>query len=379
MKKICIVTTDVILAYQPTILNLYDQLIKHFEVEIISFEPGYISDKKITDRNVLYLKEPAIPKKILSWLDFGINITSKRILKKVYRNFYYNNYFSKRLTRKALEAKLKNIKTDIFIVVDYMALLSFQNVLPERFCHFLSLEIFENDKHRQLVQLEKVKSVIIQSNARFNFLFPANQLEVFYLQNAPSTTDFCFKETRTKSLIWAGSIIQKFGVLNCIEFIEHYKQFSLTLKGGGEANFLLILKKKFHVLVEQGLLVIDNSYLTSNDFINYIADFKIGFCFYDIELTKVNFNYRTAPSGKLFAYYAASVPVIALNIPGLQSVTDFKTGVLIDDYNPSTIFNAIIEIEENYKFYSDNCRKASVHFAFDTNCQKLISYLLKSQ
>ena len=57
MKKICIVTTDVILAYQPTILNLYDQLINHFETEIISFQPEYISETKITNKNVVYLKQ----------------------------------------------------------------------------------------------------------------------------------------------------------------------------------------------------------------------------------------------------------------------------------------------------------------------------------
>jgi len=128
-------------------------------------------------------------------------------------------------------------------------------------------------------------------------------------------------------------------------------------------------------LIYQGSLVIDNSYLDGKDFINYISDFAIGFCFYDIILTRSSFNYRTAPSGKLFSYYAAAVPVIALNIPGLSSVDEFKTGVLKDTYDPDVIMQAVEKILKNYKYYSNNCKTAADYYAFDRNCYQFMNYL----
>ena len=55
-RKLLIVTLNDYIIYQPTILNLYDALISHFDVTVISFEPEFISKKKDETRNISYLK-----------------------------------------------------------------------------------------------------------------------------------------------------------------------------------------------------------------------------------------------------------------------------------------------------------------------------------
>lgn len=70
-KKVLILTLNDYILYQPSILNLYDALEPHFEVEVISFLP-HGSKAKETNRNVTYLHTKAIAtqwhqKRILSF------------------------------------------------------------------------------------------------------------------------------------------------------------------------------------------------------------------------------------------------------------------------------------------------------------------------
>ena len=60
------------------------------------------------------------------------------------------------------------------------------------------------------------------------------------------------------------------------------------------------------------------TWLAAPEYIKYVSNFRIGFCFYDWNLIKNDFNYQTAPSGKLFVYLSAGLPVIVCNIPGFK-------------------------------------------------------------
>src|ERR671912_2159064 len=93
-KKILIATLNDYIVYQPTILNLYDELVSDFDVEIISFEPQFISSDKDNSRNIRYIKVPGIVKEIANKFDFFMNKASKLIRKLVpgfsYKYIYYN-------------------------------------------------------------------------------------------------------------------------------------------------------------------------------------------------------------------------------------------------------------------------------------------------
>ena len=75
-------------------------------------------------------------------------------------------------------------------------------------------------------------------------------------------------------------------------------------------------------------------------------------------------------------YLAAGTPVIACKIPGFDFVEKFGCGVLIDNYEPATIANAVKLIEADHKKYSDACIEAAKYFSFDKSVNPYIEFLL---
>ena len=76
-------------------------------------------------------------------------------------------------------------------------------------------------------------------------------------------------------------------------------------------------------------------------------------------------------------YLAAGLPVIAFDIPGFQFIREEGAGVLIDDYRPETIFNAIQQIEKDYEKYSLACYSLSRKYSFDRTVRPYIDFLIE--
>jgi glycosyltransferase involved in cell wall biosynthesis len=210
---------------------------------------------------------------------------------------------------------------------------------------------------------------------RYDYLFGNARLTTFIIQNAPVYVRPP-KQADRKHFIWAGTIHRSFAVLDCVEFFKQYPEYTLVLKGGEEKKTRKFIDDHYKILLEQGRIVIDRSYLPSELFIDFLATFKIGFCFYSWDLINSNFNYKSAPSGKLFMYLAAGTPVIACNIPGFDFIREYGAGVLIDDYNPATIEKAVRQIQDNYDDYSRACIKAAQYFSFAKHVAPYIQFLL---
>ncbi|MBS1668864.1 MAG: hypothetical protein JST58_15930 [Bacteroidetes bacterium] len=368
-KKLLIVTANDFLVYQPSILNLYDFLLPHFDITIVSFEPAFIGKTKDETRNIRYLKIPF--KKLFQHLDYAIYL----FLNFLSKPSKYNYWISKQLQEKALYSCLKKNKSDLVIAVDSMALYFAQQIFGT--CHFFSLEIYPEDPYWKKIDMDKIQSVIIQNTERYDYLFATKTIKTFFIQNAPVFSGGHFSDQDRKGLIWAGSIIKKFAVLECIDFLKHFEEYKLVLKGGGEEKTLTYIHETYKDLLDDGRLKIDQSYIAAAQFLDYLSTFKIGFCFYDWALIKSSINYQTAPSGKLFMYLAAGVPVVACNIPGFRFVKEFNAGVLIEDYDPATIKKAIDEIEIAYENYQLGCFKAASHFSFDKSVEPYIQFLLE--
>jgi glycosyltransferase involved in cell wall biosynthesis len=134
---------------------------------------------------------------------------------------------------------------------------------------------------------------------------------------------------------------------------------------------------RYRHLFENNIVTIDEQYTNQEEIVPYLSGFDIGFCLYDFNrISKNDFNYVTVPAGKLFNYYAAGIPVIGVDIPGMQSVKDFQAGILLDSPSSSNIKDAIIKISEDYAFYSANCLKAAEHFDFQKAVQPYRIFLL---
>jgi glycosyltransferase involved in cell wall biosynthesis len=164
--------------------------------------------------------------------------------------------------------------------------------------------------------------------------------------------------------------------MDCLNFFETFPETRLVIKGGGDKKTMVKVQEQYGHLIAAGRVQIDPQYLPVDKFIEFLSSFKIGFCFYSWDLIKANFNYQTAPSGKLFMYLAAGTPVIACKIPGFSFVEELGLGVLVDNYEPETIQKAAKEIENNFQQYSHNCYEAARQFSFDIAVRPYVDYLL---
>jgi len=375
MKKILIVSADDIILYQPTILNLYDYLKNDFEITIISFEPEFLGKKKDTTRNIVYLKTNKSIKRVWRILDLFLNAFFKRIDKYLFK-FNFRTQFVRHYKCKILIEELQNRKADHVIAVDLMPLFAAQKVFGLSI--FLSLEIFAFDPYRPRVDENKITAVIIQNQQRFDFLFNHIKPKVFYIQNAPLCKNICLNENARDGLVWGGTIAREFAIFDCLNFIRAFPDYFLLLKGAAPKNTLKKIESGYNDILSSGRVIVNTEYLSAEELIKTFSAYKIGFSFYDWQLIKKSFNYQTAPSGKLFMYLAAGVPVIACDIPGFKFIEENGAGVLVKDYAPDTILNAIQIIEADYLVFQKNSYKVFFEYCFDNGAKSFRSFLMSN-
>lgn len=375
-KKILILFPDRHIAFSPTTLGIYDALSQHCDVTIYC-PTSKKSDQKFLDkRQIKY---------------FSYTTKKSRKLKALPAFLFYKiiSFFDKKsavgklpiynfVSFLELKKQLRYITDsyDEVIAVDVLFLYAAQSFFTQ--VNFLSLEI--KDVELPLLQSIKngfIKSVIIQTTDRYNYLFPDKKYKTFLIQNAPVFTEPSLPINKTtNALLFNGTGAPWFGIYTCLKFIKLNPTFSLTFKGEIFKPELDFIKKNYANLVESKHINIFSEYIDSNKMIEFMSSFEIGFCFYDLSFPSFNtFNYQTAPSGKMFAYFAAGVPVIGNNIPGLKAISEFGAGILIDDFNNETILKAIEKIQSNYQFYQENCYKAARHYSFNKSVLPFVTFI----
>ena len=117
--------------------------------------------------------------------------------------------------------------------------------------------------------------------------------------------------------------------------------------------------------------------MSPKDLNNFLANYYIGFVFYDsCRFEYINtYNYETAPSGKLFQYFNAGVPVVTSNVKGLNAVKQYGAGIMIDNLNSKSIKEAVDKISANYVPFAEAAKKASAHFDFSGAAEVFIDFL----
>jgi glycosyltransferase involved in cell wall biosynthesis len=374
-RKVLIATINDYIVYQPTILNLYDFLSPYFDVTIISFQPKFVTKQKDLTRNIKYLRTNEMMDYLIGKADFMFSKLAKFVKlifpKYTYQYYYYNTYLPFVLKR---ELRKQKDSADIVIAVDMHVLYIAQQIFGP--VHFLSLEIENNtNKLYKLVDPSKVKSVFVQSQERYDYMFPGVQLKTFIVPNGPVFRPGEITKRGRKDFIWAGAILRHFAVMEILNFFEKYPQYKLILKGGGDQKTRRLIDERYGELLRTERIVIDRTYLPEESFIDFIAGFRIGFCFYTWDLIQASFNYYSAPSGKLLMYMAAGTPVVASNIPAFKFIEEAGAGVLVSDYEPATIFNAVQKIESDYENYSAACLRVAAACSFDKNVAPYIEFL----
>jgi hypothetical protein len=374
MKDFLIVFTDVHLAYSPTVLNLFYELKKYGKVKLIAPEPNAIySSQKVDDDDIIYLKEeqpqyPGTIKRLFTKVKNRIDPqSSKEIL---------FNQLKTPIAIKLIE--LINGFDGEIIAVDFFALWCVQQT--KRRVHLISLEIHAQDRYRDACDLSLIKSVLIQSEVRYQHLFKEYKIKSFIIQNAPSYIDLKpdYNQRNNKSLIYCGSAVPWFGIITCIDFIKDFPEYTLTIKGAIPQNTFEVITQFYSDMLQEKKLILDNTYLDTNTLTEYVSQFRIGFAFYDFyRFDHVRtFNYFTAPSGKVFQYFNSGIPIIANDLPGFQMIKERKAGILISHLSSNIIKASIEKIEVDYGSFAENSKVLSQQFDFKQCARDYINFLI---
>ncbi len=358
------------LAYSPTTLQLYEEFSKKYNVSIIAQHPEGYNGQEAPIENILYHRVYKRKDRYVFLALFQVMLLlskTARAFKKNklnYKDYFFRYFFIKKTIRN------NNFKRIICVDNRYLFFCSMLGVKVD----FVSLELCSNEHLIPLVNRSVINCVIIQSEERYKYLFGEEKLKLFYIQNAPPYEERIPKKER-KSLIYAGSTIKILGFYHCLDFLVKYPGEKLTVLGAFFDADKERVNKEYQELLQNNRLVINSKYLENNEVVEFLSDHEIGFCFYyfdDAFMQEHYFNYMSAPSGKMFKYLAAGVPVVCSNISGFSFVKEFNCGILIDDLSADSIKQAIQTIRADYDMYVQQSLKAAEYFAFD---RAIIPYL----
>ena len=373
-KCFLIVFTDPHLAYSPTTLNLFYKLKKNYDVKLLApIQPNYFSDNVVTDDDISYFNW-RVKRNILDLLKLLFFKIADLLIQPTEKTLSLRTLFNYKTT--AIISNIKKTECEI-IAVDTMALWCVQQVGKK--AHFLSLEIHDNDKYFENTQFDTIKSVIIQSQERFNHLFPNRKPLSFIVQNAPKYKNFLpfYAERKKTDLLYCGSAVSGFGIITCLDFIKDYKEYTLTVKGALPKDTAKVIEEFYSDLIEEKRLIIAGDYLSESDLTDYVSKFRIGFAFYDFYRFDHlrTFNYYTAPSGKIFQYLNSGIPIIANVLPAFEFINKQGCGKLIDYLSSVQIKLAIEYIENDYLKMAEKAKSVSSQFDFDKMIQPFLDFI----
>jgi hypothetical protein len=366
-EKILILFHGEHIAYSPTVIQLYDKLSDKYDVTITAEHPISFNNQKLEKRHVIYHRHYHVKGRywylFLFMLAQLFDRDARYFLKhKInYKEYFFRFLFIKRLLKKDVYKRV--------ISVDTMNMV-FCSVLRQP-CDFLSLELCVDEQYLPLIDPAYVKSVLIQSKERYEYLFKNQVFRTFIVQNAPPYHEIVLKKER-RGLIYAGSAYALLGFYHCLNYVRKYADERLTVQGAIMPADRERVDREYGNLLTEGRLMLNRNYLENDEMVEYISNYEIGFCFYNFEEETISsnyFNYVSAPSGKMFKYLAAGVPVVCSDILGFAFVKEFQCGILIEAMGEEEIRAAILKIRENYDFYVQNALKAAIHFDFDKAIQ----------
>ncbi len=365
-RKLLIIYPYAWLAYSPTLLRLYEALTPTFDVAIVTYYDEAFCKTKIERPGIRYFRLP-------KYLSTFAEKLAKRYPERERRWHFF--HIARAIFFWLI---LRGYRADEVIGTDNSGAWIAQEVFRWRKTrlHFLSLELYECDFFATRIKVDRFASVLIQTPDRLEWLFPKRKPRVFYIQNAPVFQKKTLPQKRC-GLVYCGTALPRFGIFTMLELLRAFPQFTLTLQGLSNDQTEGILRPH-RDLIDQGRLIIHNHYFAAEaDLLEWMGQFRIGLCLYDFDsLPADHFNYHTVPSGKIFNYLAAGVPIVGNDMPGLNPVKKFDAGVLIGDHSPAAVAAAIEKIEENFALMSENCLRAAEHYSFDKAVEPFSRFLL---
>jgi glycosyltransferase involved in cell wall biosynthesis len=401
-KKVAIFFYEGYLSAAPTLLNLSSYLSENgFYVKLFTRK---IQDKYNNDLEDVSFNIEFIDDYLIFFRTIFTSIITK-LLKKKYRkkydaikyildSFFFFNY--------PFQKKYKDLQFDILIGVDPIGLIAankFHTKLNKII--YLSLEIdylFNNTniytqwiKKREIKIHKKSNYTIIQDIVRLKYLCFENgidykHLNYFLLPNSPrpeilnSTQSNYFRELFSLSdnsfiVLSAGMISDQVFSLEIakslnsldenIELVFHERR-NIDIRFDTFLNSLLQLNvSNLHLSLKP---------VAYNKISSIYSSADIGLAIYNPQYG-INYSNILFASGKISHYLKYGKPIIVNDLNGMKEfINETQCGVVIKDIND--INSAILEIKENYLFYSNKAYDTySKYFNFDIYCSKIVSAL----
>ena len=415
MKKITFFFWDGWLDVSPTLLSLLTYCKnKDYEVDFFirdnkEYELKSIHDFKSEKINFYNISTKNIFSKtciiLVNKIEYLIkNVKSNFLIKLQYQIIYQLNYVSKFFELKKFEYTIKNDKkkftggTGIF--VDSLSTYTIRKHIDkfdDKF--YLSLEILGRSvsrfdwlniiikKNETEFLNNHIDLIIIQDEMRLfqlvNTLKLNRKIKSFFLPNSIFKDDYVknsdffrekFKISKENKILLAAGMIS--------EYVSSYDVAKIMGSQELAKNIVTIfhnrLKDDFEDFYLNKIRNVSNNKVNLsldpvhfNELYNIYSSVDIGLVIYNTKINDLNYTEIGSASGKLFQFAKYGVPVIASNIKGLQNlVNDHKLGVTIDSIDE--IPNAIIEINNNYDFYSKSTKEAfENHFCMEIFLNKL--------
>ena len=280
------------LAYSPTTINLYDALETAFEVTIVAPLPP-ATMRRLEHRRVIHVRTPPWAALLAERINFRLRRLAKR-------NFALERW----LTAWLLLRRARREASAETIGVDFLGLWVAQRL--GRPAHLLSLEIAAEDPFQKHIDLQRLDSVLIQTPARYDHLFRGTGVRPFFVQNAPVYRARPLPASAAiagEELLYCGTAVADFGIYRYLDFLVRYPSYRLTIQGSVPPEVARVMQRDYAPLFAAGRVTVNQTYLEAADLIDYVSGFAIGLCCYDLTVPGMDrFNFRTAPSGKLFEF-----------------------------------------------------------------------------
>lgn len=266
-----------------------------------------------------------------------------------------------------------------YICFDPHAFLLCKKLFPQARPIYYSLELYLKNDHFNLNYPEKVmneerseinniKGLIIQSSEReaifrkeynLSCQIPTFLLPVTYLQSSVKEKSTMIREKynidRNKMIALHLGGIQEY--FSCIELSLAFSKLDnwvLIFHGYHFGDYIEKLRKTIALNKIKNVFISDELYEQIEEMDPLLMSCDIGIAWYND--VSINFTTGGKSSGKISAYLRFGLPIIAKKYSStVEAIENTGCGVCVDDFNE--IKDAVLKIEKNYDFYSDNCRK----------------------
>ncbi|APZ45135.1 glycosyl transferase group 1 [Polaribacter reichenbachii] len=221
--------------------------------------------------------------------------------------------------------------------------------------------------------LPRIKKSYTVSQSIVNFYNDKYQNKMGLIRNIPLKKDVLKVEevsfpTKNKTILYQGVLNPGRGIKPMIKALKYIEDLDLIIIGYGKVEEEL---KKFVIKHQLNNRVYFLGRVDRDKLFNYTKQATLGMVLEE----PVGLSFQFSLPNKLFDYIHAGIPIIAGRLPEISRIiSDFKVGVLVDDYQPETIAKTIHNLLEDKALLSkikENQLKAKKVLCWEIESKKL--------